>query len=232
MSLVLNIILVAIMALTVFLGYRRGFVRTMIQLVGWVAALIVALTLSTPAATFAFDNFFAKGLETQLTETFNGIAGEPSAMLEQMVEKLPAPIASALENNPHVLETLENLDESTANTAQSLASSVVDTVIRPLAVSLLQFLIFLVLFLLLLVVVRLLEKLVKPICKLPLIRQADGILGAVLGALKGAVFVLLLTALLQWLVTMGVFSNWVSTDTLEDAAIVNWVLQFNPLITL
>lgn len=229
---VLDIILVAAMALTVFLGYRRGFLRTMIQLVGWVAALVVALTLSTPAATFTFDTFFAKGIETQLTETFNGIAGEPSAMLEGLVEKLPSPIGTALENNPHLLETLENLDESAADTAQSLAVSVANTVVRPLVVSLLQFLIFLVLFLLLLVVIRLLEKLVKPIRKLPLIRQADAILGAVLGALKGVVFVMLLTALLQWLVTMGVTGNWITADTLKDTALVNWVSQFNPLITL
>ena len=47
---ILDIILIAILILSAVFGYRKGFVFTLINDVGWIAAVAIAYLL-TPAAT-------------------------------------------------------------------------------------------------------------------------------------------------------------------------------------
>ena len=50
MNIILDIIIVAIVVICVFLSAKRGFTRTIIELVGFVAAILIAINLSTPVA--------------------------------------------------------------------------------------------------------------------------------------------------------------------------------------
>lgn len=51
-----DIVVIAIMALCVFLGYYRGLIKVAIRFLGFFVALIVALILYVPVSNFIIDN--------------------------------------------------------------------------------------------------------------------------------------------------------------------------------
>ncbi len=227
---ILDIIVILILVLTIVLGYRRGFLRSLIQLIGCIAAFVLAFTLSTPIAEFTFDGFLAEGVKTQLTEALSGITEVPPAdQLHTLLQELPSPIVSVLENNTQLQETLQELSGTIETSTASLVETLMAQVIRPITVSLIQFIVFILLFVVLLFVAKLLAKLIKPVAKLPLIRQADGALGAALGLIKGAVLVLALVTVIQLIAATGSQDGFITQDMVDNSTLVSWIAEINPI---
>ncbi len=230
MAYIWDIVVIVILGLTVFFGYRRGFLQTVVQLVGCVAAFVIALSISSPAANAVFDSFIAEGVETRLTESLNNVADVPmEEKLDAAIAELPKPIGSMLQNNTQLQATIDELSANVSSSVEALVKSVVQSVIRPIVVALLQFIIFILAFLILLFVAKLLAKLIKPVSKLPLIRQVDGTLGAVLGALKGAVFVCVLVSVLQLIAATGSGKGPITQEILDNTIVVQYVADINLL---
>lgn len=78
MAYILDGAAILVVLLAVFIGYHRGFVRSLIQLVGLIAAAIIAAALSTGIAALVFDSFISDGLtetissKIQATDTSSG----------------------------------------------------------------------------------------------------------------------------------------------------------------
>lgn len=236
MSVVLDLLVLLILIVTVVCGYRRGFIQTMLQLVVWVASFALALFLSSPIATAAFDGLFAEGIEIKLSESLQNMPSlAPAEQVEALLEELPDPITSVLENNDDLktmLNELEKLQENSTATANSVAHSLVSNVVRPVAVMLLRFVVFLILFIVLLFLLRLVKNLIKPVSKLPIIHTVDGILGAVLGAAKGLIYVLAVVSMIQICAALAAPDAAFSQKTVEDTVIVSWIADINPITSM
>ena len=99
-------------------------------------------------------------------------------------------------------------------------------VIRPLAIGLFCVVLFIILVILLLVLVKLLTALIKPVSKLPVIRQADGLLGAAIGLAKAVLFVLIAVSVMQLLASSG---KLITMEQLQDTLLASWVAQHSPI---
>lgn len=62
----------AIMTVTAIIGYKRGFVRYAIKLIGTIACIIVALIVSDVLAAPIYDGIVAPKLEESLSKQFEG----------------------------------------------------------------------------------------------------------------------------------------------------------------
>ena len=51
-----DLILIMLMALFIFLGYKRGLIKVAVRLLGFVAALVIALILYTPISNYIIEN--------------------------------------------------------------------------------------------------------------------------------------------------------------------------------
>lgn len=230
MAYIFDLIIVGILVMSVIFAYRRGFVQSIVQFLGYIVAFVVALTLSTPVATFVFDGVLSEGIETKLTDTFVNFSDVTiSEKVDQFLEELPAPIASALKNSDGVESTIIELNDTVELTGEKFAEALLKNAIRPVVISLMQIIIFIALFILLSIAIKLISKLFKPITKLPLIRQVDGILGAVLGLVKGVVFVLAFVSLLQLVAAVSPADGLITADMLDDSLLVGRIAAINPL---
>ena len=233
MSLVLDLLVLLILIGTVVFGYRRGFIQTMMQLAVWVVSFALALLLSAPIANAVFDGCMADGIESSLSESLQGAELlAPAEQLETLLEDLPAPLAAILANNEGLQEALQDLEENGTTTADAVARSVVDKVVRPVAVTLLRFVVFLILFIVLLIVLRLVRKLIKPLSGLPLIRTVDGILGAVLGAAKGCIYIFAVVSIIQIIAALSSPDAALSQKAVEDTWLVSWISDINPITNM
>lgn len=229
MSWVFDVIVLLIVALTVFLGYRRGFLRTIVQLVGCLLALILAFSFSQTVSTWVYDTMLRdtvyEKIETAWQDTTASGAATLSDKVESMTEALPGFVKSVWDPESVTKELQQFLNSG--ETAQSASVFLTDTVLRPILVTVIRFIAFLILYALLMVAVKLLVKLIKPLSRLPLIRQADGVLGAVSGFLKGILFAFVAVTILQLLAVGD--SSLVVKEDLANSYIAGWLAELNPL---
>ncbi len=231
MSYILDAIVVIVIAVTAFIGYRRGFIRTIIQLAGCIVAFILALSLSNTVSTMVYDGLLRDNLhekiETVWTETaVEGAAQTLTEQAEAILDTLPEFVQTTLDT-----ETItQGIHDSVGNdqTGVAVADYLVDDLIRPIIVAVIRFVAFLILFAILMFVIRLLEKLLKPLTKMPLVRQTDGLLGAVVGLVKGIVFALVAVTIMQ-LIATGATTGPFTQENLDNSVVVGWVAEINPL---
>lgn len=64
-----DIVVIAIMLLCVFLGYQKGLIGVAVKILGFIAALIIALILYTPVSNYIINN---TNIVTNIQEAIEG----------------------------------------------------------------------------------------------------------------------------------------------------------------
>lgn len=227
MSWVLDGIAVAIIVLMLVLGARRGFIKTAVRLIGIIVALVAAALISTPAAQGIFDTW----LQVPAREAVASAAAEATVAAATTVTQQVEAVIAALP--PLVQGAIDVTGVSTVGitgapvAAEKLTTLIMDTVIEPLCVSLMQAILFLLIFIAVYIVARILAKAVdKVFSALPIIRQINALLGGALGVAEGVAFVYLLTLVLRLYMTMAGAGSFVTAADIDATYIVRWIMDF------
>lgn len=227
MAYILDGIIVVILIVMVALGHHRGFLRSVVQLVGLIAAFVVAFSLSAGLSAWIFDEHISEPLqETLVSALEEDVTSTAEEQVTLVVEALPDFLANVLNAEDMAEKAVEAMNKAVDDSATSLAETVVVNVLRPVTVALFRFVLFILLFIVLMVVVKLLTNLIKPLTNLPVIHQADGALGAAVGLVKGILFVLVAVTVMQLLASSG---TWITTEQLNSSWIAGWVAEHNPV---
>lgn len=227
MTYLLDAVVIIIFLLCVFIGHKRGFIKTVTGIVAFLAALAVSALLSGPAAEFIYE----KAVEPSIVETVN-------TQLEQSEGTAIESLDSAYQSLPAVVKNLlaqtgiENVDDlsirlpmgGNGTMGHSFAS-----VIEPTLLPLLKSLCSLLLFLLIYIVVSIVLRALNIVAKLPLLKQVNKTLGLVGGIISGALWALLAVTVIQVLAATGAADGAVTLQTISETAVVNWIAGFNPL---
>ncbi len=226
MSWILDIASVVVVGIFLTLGIHRGFIKTAIHLIGLVLALCVAGLASMPLAEWIYDSFLAEPLRAAVAE--HAAEATVAAMqtvqeqITRVIELLPSVVKSAFE-----LSGMTVTQSGAPLAAEPLTQVVMDSVVRPMCLSMLQATLFLVLFLLLFVIIVLIGKGInKVFTTLPIIRQINSLLGGVLGAVEGVAMVYVLTLVLKLYMTMSGASSIVTTADIQATYLLHWVMDF------
>ncbi|MBQ6830401.1 MAG: CvpA family protein [Clostridia bacterium] len=227
MAYILDGILLLIVVVTVALGYHRGFIRSVVQLVGLIAAVVIASSLSASVSTMVYDSFVSEPLQNKVVEAVeNAGSGLASERLDSALESLPPFLVNAINQNDQATQALDQLQNTVVDSTTALAQAFVTNVIRPLAIGLFRVVAFILLVILLLLLVKLLTKLIKPVTKLPVIRQADGLLGGAIGLVKAVFFVFIAVSVMQLLASSG---KLVTMNDLQETFLASWIAQNSPI---
>ncbi len=219
---ILDGILILIVALSIFIGYKRGFIRSIVQLVGMLAAVVVAFSLSGMIAGWVYDDFLNEPIQESVVEFLQRDETPESDEIEEVLSVIPSFLRNALNADRIAEDTMVVITEKVNETAESTAKIVAENVIRPVVTTLMRILIFIVLTIILLLLVKLLMQIIKPITKLPVLRQADGTLGAVVGAVKGLLFVLIAVAVMQ---LMASSDTLITQADVDNTVITSWIAE-------
>jgi hypothetical protein len=84
MAYLLDVIALAAFALMVFLGYRRGFIRTVSGVLSFVLALVLSNMLAAPVAEYVYTNSIQPGV----VQTLEDNIGKDSPSVERVDEAL------------------------------------------------------------------------------------------------------------------------------------------------
>lgn len=230
MSISLDLILLVVFALFIFLGVRRGFVRSAAQFLGSVIASALASALGGAAANWVFQTLFRDALIERVGRSIESIgASSTSAALDDLMASLPDFIVRALASSGITADTLEGaLVGKSGEVAELVADS-----LAPVFTGFLKVLAVMVLFLLFMMIVRSAADLIGSVFRLPGLRQFDRILGGFFGFLLALVAVWVLLAAVQ------VFTPMLSTEMqaslqqqLQQSILIGTIVRLNPLTAL
>lgn len=228
MSIILDVIIVAVFVIALVWSVKRGFIKAMTGLVSFVAALAVAMWLSAPVAQWAYDTLVAPSVSTALEQVQADVGQSAALSADSILEGMPDGVRTILAS-----VGISSGDALTAKLSPSgsgtLVERVMTDVIQPTATALLRMIAALLLFLLASFAVSLLMKVVDKVFKLPLLKGINRTLGFIPGVLNGVVAVLIAVAVMQVLCSLGVL---ITPDQIEQTAILSRLTAINPFVFL
>ncbi len=188
MSIIIDLIIVAIIALCIFLGYKKGLTQYIIKIFSFIIAVIVAFILFKPVSNWVIQNTtIDEGIKEAVVNVVKndvedtGKVKEDSNLPKAMVDYINNSIESA------VNEAKQNVIETAAETIANSAINV--------GVAILVFIIVRIL----LILVSMLS---KALTNLPVIKQFDKAGGIIYGLLKSLVIIFIVFAIISFISPM------------------------------
>lgn len=221
-GIVIDVVVIAIMLISAFIGYKKGFFKSFLSLFSWVVCLIIAVFTAKYVATwingmFNFSELIGNGIGKGLVG-INEVFGKQISEFASKEE-----IISALNGtNGIVLELVKIVFNHTAvdMTSTSTIATVVGGAIGQVCMVIISgFLVFIVLK----VVIALLSKLFDNITRIKILGGINKLLGLAFGAVKGAILVIVLNLALVGLSLIPAVNNTV-TPVIQNNTTVEKVI--------
>lgn len=162
---IIDIIIIMIIALSTFLGYRKGFINLSVNLLASIIALLVMLFLTTPITNLLINT-------TSIDESIENI----------IIEKVNEAIGSQTNNNEIINELVIS---STEGMLEENAAEISTTVIK--------FAVAILLFILVRVGLIFVSAIANLLAKIPVIKQMNEVGGIIYGLIRGvlAIYIIL-----------------------------------------
>lgn len=230
MSIILDAIIVLIILLFVFLSAKKGFVRTLIEVVGFIAAIAIALSLSTPIANFCYD----KTVNPIVAKTVQSAVDEGSSNATEAVDAVWNKLPSFLTESSFFNLSKENISNSingeiAADTTQLINS--IDSFVKPAISKLLSVIISVILVVVLLFVVKLLAKVVNKIFSFSVIGDINKTLGGILGLVKGAAVSVIFCMIISLILSFTKNGFLIFTyDAINSSYLFKFIMGLSPFL--
>ena len=179
----IDLILVGVFGLFVFLGFKNGMIRSLLLFLGSVAAWFFSIYISKGVANFIYVTFIAPSV----VDNTSKLLSSHTLQTKLIFDSLPGFISNSL---PSYGITQQKITHIINSASKDALPTEISNALMPGITEVLKPMIAVVAFVLLAVLVRFLVKIVLKIFKFKILNYGDKILGAVFGALKGAVVVL------------------------------------------
>lgn len=211
MGIILDIIIIAIMALSIFLGYKKGLVKVAVKLCAFLIAVIVTLIFYKPVSNMIIDN-------TQLNEKIENIIIENGTKeLEQS-------------NEEEQKNILENMQEYVENSVTQTQNEIVTNAAKEISVRLINILVIVSLFIATRLLLILLVLISDLITNIPIIKQFNEIGGILYGTIRGLALIYVILAIV-FLIT-SITSNNDIIATINSSYITQFMYNNNILLNI
>ena len=183
MSIIIDLIIVGILGISIFFGYKKGLTKCVIKILSFFIALVVAAILFKPVSNFVIQN---TEIDDKIKESVVSIVADD--VEEDGKVKEDSNLPDAMVN--YINETVENAVDAAKDNVITVAAEGIATVTINVGVAILLF-----------IVVRIalifVSALPKIITDLPIIKQFDKAGGIIYGAVKALIIIFVLFALIS-----------------------------------
>ena len=209
-SIVLDLIILAITGLTIYFAYRNGFVKTVLSALSFLIALVVALVLRAPVTSLLEQTPLADGMTNGVESALNAMTESTEESLASLIRNSGSTLHSALDSIGVENESLEEWLSTMENQSnEGLLSPLAEKIAPKIGHVVLSVVSFIVLFFLTLVLVKILSSLLTGLTeRIAALRFANKTLGVIIGIVLAAVRVLLFCVIAQFLLNQSGLIGW------------------------
>lgn len=187
MSIIIDAIILGILVLCIALGYRKGLTGSLLKIISFVLAIVIAFILFKPVSNFIIDKTnWDENLEQGIRDTIlNNDKQEEVATQEDN------------QNMPSVM--LEYINSAVENAGNEAKEAVVDATARQVAVMIINAGVWFALFLVARIILIFVKGLANIITSLPIIKQFDKLGGIIYGLVEAFIVIYALLAVLSFI---------------------------------
>ncbi len=187
MSIIIDAIILGILVLCIALGYRKGLTGSLLKIISFVLAIVIAFILFKPVSNFIIEKTnWDENLEQGIRDTIlNNDKQEEVAAQEDN------------QNMPSVM--LDYINKSVENAGNEAKEAVVDATVRQVAIMIINAGVWFALFLIARIILIFVKGLTKIITSLPIIKQFDKLGGIIYGLVEAFIVIYALLAVLSFI---------------------------------
>lgn len=187
MSIIIDAIILGILVLCIALGYHKGLTGSLLKIVSFVLALVIAFVLFKPVSNFIIDKTdWDENLEQGIRDTIlNNDKQEETTLPEEN------------QNMPSVM--LDYINKTVENAGNEAKEAVADATARQVAIMIINAGVWFALFLVARVILIFIKGLTKIITSLPIIKQFDKLGGIIYGLVEAFVVIYAILAVLSFI---------------------------------
>ena len=204
MGIILDLIVVLIVALFTFIGYKQGLIKTAIKITSFFIAIIVALILYKPVSTLIIDS-------TTIDDKIE------STIIEKITPEGMNPEDEASETTKIPQKFIKEANNSIKDTAKTITVKIIELCT------------VLVLYIIARIVLKFIAALGDLIAKLPILKQFNKLGGTVFGALKGLLIVYIILAII-YLISPLLKEN--TIKKIDESILIKFMYNNNVITTL
>lgn len=196
---IIDLLLIAVFIFMVLAAARRGFVVTVLRLAAWAASIALAGVLSSALAEPIYNAFIAESARGLIAENIGTAvqSSQAAQYAQEVITELPQALRQLAEVAGISTGDLLTGLQASAFTAANAAAVLEQSIVAPIAIAVIRLLTGLALFLLLMIALRFVCARLEKLRRLPVLKQADGLLGAGLGIIKGVLLLFVAALLLR-----------------------------------
>jgi uncharacterized membrane protein required for colicin V production len=222
MGIFLDVLTVAVYIIVICHAYRKGLIRAVIEVVGFVAAFVISYLLSQPLGVFIDNTFLNKlvhGSLIQFAATQSGAA--QTVFLTQIMSQLPNTMSKGL----------QSLDLGMSSLGSNAAVAIANSVSMPLASILSRWIAFFIILLICLTIVGFVARLSSAVVHIPVIGTLNAIGGAVVGLIEAMIIMFFISALVSLLITLFALQKNppITSQIVNSTYVFKYVHNINPL---
>lgn len=197
MNLLIDLIVLLIIVFCVIISAKRGFVKVLVEVVGFVAAIFLTFTISTPLADITYD----KIIEPPIIEAVADSAADTAE--KDIWSLVPSAVSENAEKLGISVESFtQKVTSNISNGAQTAVKTASQDIIKPVITKVLGLVYSVVILLVLLFVVKFLAKFINKLFSFSIIGKANRVLGGIIGIPKGIIFAILFCMIVSLIVSL------------------------------
>ena len=184
MSIIIDLVIVAIIAICVLVGYYKGLTGSLLKIVSFVLALIIAFVLFKPVSNFIIDKTdWDENLEQAIRQSI--LKDEEKTNDETQKENMPEVITDYINN-------------AVEKAGKDAKTAIVDSTARDVSVMIINIAVAIALFIISKIILLLIKGLANLLTKLPVIKQFDKAGGIIFGILQSLVIIYIALAIISF----------------------------------
>ncbi len=224
MNIVLDLIVIAIVVVMALISAKRGFVRVVVEVVGFVLAVVLSMSFS---GYFA-DITYQKGIEPAIISSINNITTDASAeTVDNTWDALPKFITDNADKLGFSKDDIaKSITQSVDVKSEEIAITFSNDIIKPMAISILDSLYAVVIMVVVMFIVKLLAKIINKLFTFSLAGKLNSALGGVLGVIKGIIFAGLFCSIVGLIITFTKNGIWIfNNENIENTYIFKLLMN-------
>lgn len=227
---ILDILIVAVMAFSLFAGMYKGFVVSGLSTLGFVGSWIGATRIYERIANLALSNDTLMAVLNQYLEpeTFFASHTQAAMSVSEVVSGGEAAIQAAVSSVGEKISIIANAFESNIR-SQAFAnlniSSLADYLDQTIWMAVFNVLAFILSFIVIYIVVMLVVNLLDHVVRFPVLRMFDWLLGGVCGLVRGLVIAVLVLCIVPSVVSL--ISPELTQSLLGESTLYGFVSQLD-----
>jgi len=223
----IDLVLVGLWGAMALWAMVRGFFAAALTLGAWIVSLALAGVLSAALAQPLYEALFANAaralIESNIDSAVQGSQAAQAA--QQVIADLPEALQHLARmtgiSTQGLIESLQNQAFNSASAAELLEQAVV----APIVTAAFRLILSIVLFVVLFFAAKLITRQIAKLRRLPVLKQADKLLGAALGLVKGALLVFVTALGLKAAAALGIGGEAFAEAT-EQSLLIRAAMSF------